>query len=344
MLKYLTFYIILIICTIIIPVLLPAQFSWKLNTEGGYFTSEGSAFKDRNDLLLQFDGDLRYLYSFGTKSLSFELRLRPEFYGYDHPFKVIKFRGEGNYMQKGNKYEWGLHLVNHRYSYSGESFEQVYNTFFMQTHLQWFSNPGRFFYLSAAYAFQNTDFQRDLDLDLFFLEGTGYIIPIKYMRYGLGIYVERFLIRYNMVYNDVFEKNSNSGWRIGPSLTFNYLKDFFVKLDYRFLLHFSQMTTFPSYEQRVRLVSGVIFFTRWSFFLFVDYYTRHFNHNEADKDRLSVFYTPINLENRVYLKLSYDLVKNVEIYIKYGYFKENLIYYTQDLAGLSGVIGFEIRK
>jgi hypothetical protein len=312
--------------------------------EGGYYASDGAAQLNKKDFLLQLDGDLGYLYKKRNKMLSFAVRVRPELYGFDNQFKVFKFRGKGSYLQKGNKYDWGIHFVNHRFMYSGAAIEQKYNNLLLQSSLQWYRDALTYYSINAAYAYQSTDYYGNLDLDLIFLDGTCFNMHNRYFKYGYGLYMERFYIKHDTNLNYVFEKKYNSGGRVGPLISVNYLKNFYIKFDYRFLLHFSEMTKYPSYEQRVRLVSGIIFFTDWSLFIFADYYTRNFTHKESEREQVGLLYTPINLENRIYLKLSYDLVNNIELYSKFGYFKENLFYYDQNLNGWSGVVGIEIRK
>jgi hypothetical protein len=329
---------------IAIPSLMLAQLSWKLNLGGGYYTSQGAAQLNNKDFLLQLDGDLGYLYKKKNKMLAFAVRVRPELYGFSNQFKVLKFRGKGSYLHKGNTYDWGIHFVNHRFVYSGLSIEQKYNNLLLQSNLQWFRDPRTYYNISAAYAYQSTDYYGDLHLDLIFLDGTRYKMHNRYFKVGYGLYLERFYIKHDMNLSYTFEKKSNSGWRVGPLISINYLKNFYIKFDYRFLFHFSEMTNYPSYEQRVRLVTGIIFFTDWSLFIIADYYTRNLTHKESEPEQVALLYTPINLENRIYLKVSYNLENDIELYSKFGYFKENLFYYDQNLNGWSGVIGIEISK
>ena len=89
-------------------------------------------------------------------------------------------------------------------------------------------------------------------------------------------------------------------------------------------------------------MAGKIFFDYLSAFLLTDFnfykYVKSGNYVEA----VTPLYTPLNSENKIYLKIAYDLSDNVEIYTKTGYFKENLYEDKFSLEGWNAMIGIEL--
>jgi hypothetical protein len=120
------------------------------------------------------------------------------------------------------------------------------------------------------------------------------------------------------------------------------LKDFVINFDYRFLIHNSQYTSYPSIENWLRLVAGKILSEKWSAFVLTDYYFRNFRTKGIAADNQGLLYTSTNFENRIYLKLGYDIADNIELYIKSGYFDENISVDKYSFEGLDISLGIEI--
>jgi hypothetical protein len=318
------------------------QFVWKIKTETGYYSSQGSLLNNQDDILIRLDADLKYKYRNNNNVASVDMKILPEFYGLENQLRITKLRARGSYLQKRKKMNLGFNLTTHRYFFSGAGLDLSFNNLILETHLLWLKHSTQFFQANIGYAYQSTHRVGDLNLDLLFLQGSWYQPINKYFKYSYGIYVEKFYIAYDIDYNTHISKANNAGWRVGPLILLNYLKDFLLNIDYRFLLHYSDLTTYPSYQQKLRFLLGKIFYSRYSTFLVVDYYIREFKRKSDTVEEINVLYTPINLQNRIFFKFAYDIKDNIEIYVRYGYFKESLYYQDYQLAGWSGLIGIEI--
>jgi hypothetical protein len=337
------FFVSLLVLTIVCS---PAytQYFWKINTEAGYYSSQGSRLINQEDILTRLDIDLKYIHRTNNNTATINMKILPEFYGLDNPLRITKIRARGSYLQKKKRFNLGFHLTTHQYFFSGSSLDLSFNNLILESHLLWLKKTSQFFQTNIGYAYQSTHRVGELNLDLLFLQASWYQPINKYLKYCYGIYVEKFQISYNVDYNFQRSKAKNEGWRVGPLIVLNYLKDFLLNIDYRFLLHYSDFTTYPSYQQKLRFLLGKIFYTRYSLFLVVDYYTRDFKRKPEAIEEINVLYTPINFQNRIFLKFAYDIKKNMEIYLRYGYFKEDLYYQDYQLAGWSGLIGIAIKK
>jgi len=321
-----------------------SQFFWRINGEGGYYSAQGSQILDQGELVTRLNTDLKYMYEFKNSITSFDIKIRPELYGLDNHLQIIKLRGKGHYLYKARRYHWGIDLSAYHYLYSGQNLDLSFNNLIIETNLFWLRSPARLIQANLGYAFQSTHRFGDFKLNLLFMQMVLYRTISAYFRYGYGIYLEKFYITLELYNYLKYREICNSGWRTGPLLSLNYLRNFIVNMDYRFLLHYSDYTTYPSYEHYLRLMIGKIFYTRWSAFLVVDYYIPVFKRKTDIIEEVNVLYTPINLQNRIFLKLAYDVKENIEVYIRYGYFKESLYYYNDQFAGWSGLVGLEIRN
>ncbi len=198
------------------------------------------------------------------------------------------------------------------------------------------------FEVEAGYAYRNINTSILTNLDLYYVEGNTIHFFNPYLKAGAGMYIEKFSHSYK--YNFFFqnENNINTGWRAGPQIHMNYLKKIIFTFEYQFLVHESKITTYPSYEQWFRLLAGKTLYPGWSAFILVEYYKRHFEYPESEN--IDFLYIPINTENRYFFKLAYDLNKNMEVYVKSGYFDKQLFYMGNTLSGWHGLFGIELHN
>jgi len=320
-----------------------SQLDWQLNSEIGYYESsnnQDNAGMETDNILSRFEGQVKYNYKAEERTASVQLRLRPEFYGVKNSIYSIKLKAAGDYFQESEKLVWGLNISRQRNIYTFTNTQINYDVFLIHADAALYYLDDYPLTLSLGYAFQNLDEISVQNLDLWFAEFKFYRMLNTYFKFGYGLYLERFFIenKIRLISGDT----ENKGWRLGPQFTLNYLKDFILSADYRFLFHYSKYNDNPSYEQWIRLVAGKIFLTDWSIFLLVDYYTRFFSTTRDFVDSINPLYSPLNLENRVYVKVDYELTNNLKAYIKSGYFKENLYEKKFILEGWNALIGLEL--
>ena len=331
-----------IVLTLFLPSILYSQIDWRINSEIGLFRSSGYGILKEEDFLTRLDAYIKYKYETDKRDASVSLRARPEFYSFKNPVSTIKLKAEGNYYQTEENFNWGLNVTRQRIFFNDDVFNLAYDVFTLVGDASWFSFDDLTLNTNAGYAYQLIKDNEEYNLDLLFLD-TKLFDPLNSnTKLGYGFYVERFFITNDIIYLNMRTKNENKGWRVGPQISFNYLKDIILNIDYRFLMHQSRFTEYFSYEHWIRIVAGKIFFTNWSAFLLVDYNSFFFQKKENYVEGVTPLYTPLNLENRIYLKVAYELNDNFETYAKTGYFRDNLYEDKFSLEGWNVMLGIEL--
>ncbi len=199
-----------------------AQFSLRLNAEGGYYqsTSKSTAGSGQKDATARIDGEVGYKYKNYKNNLSLKLRARPEIYGLSNNLKILKLKATGNYYFEDKNITWGFNLMGQKNNYSGRSVNLNFqDLIFMFESLTKINNT---FSLSSnlGYGYQKISNDINQKMNLIFLDAEIINEVFRNAKIGYGIYSERFFL--NNKYN--FEDTNNKGWRIGPHVSFDYLK------------------------------------------------------------------------------------------------------------------------
>ncbi len=332
-------FLFLILC--ISPVTF-SQVEWRLNSEVGLFRSSGYGILREETLLTRLDGFIKYKFEDDKRTASLSLRGRPEFYGSDNPINSIKVKGEADYFQVQKNFNWGINLSRQRNFFNNINYDFTYDVFTLVGDLSWFISDITTLNTSGGYAFQTIKGNEEYNLNLFFAD-IKFVSPIvSNIKFGYGFYAERFFIKNEIDRESMPEEFKNDGLRVGPQLSFNYLQDLIFNVDYRMLMHKSEFVDNLSYEHWIRVVAGKIFFDNWSAFLLIDYNSFSFKKAENYIEGVTPLYTPLNLENRIYIKLAYEISSSFELYTKGGYFKDNLYEDTFSLEGWNALIGIEL--
>jgi len=337
--------LIFLLCIFLYPHFSLPQLGLRINGEFGYYKSTGEESFKQDDVLTRLDGSAKYNYEDEKRNASLQLRGRPEFYRFKNSIASVKIKAEGNFSQDEENLIWGANLSQQKNIFNGRGLKIDYDILLASAQTQWFIEDENSFQANFGYAFQNINNGGNYKLDLFFFDLLLLNSADRYFKYGYGIYVERFLI--NNVLNVIKEglnseiKLMSNGWRYGPELSLSFLRSLIITADYRFLIHESKFTKNLSYEHWIRFVAGTIFLNDWSVFVLADYYTRKFRLSGSSIDSINPLYTPLNLENRVYLKLSNTVTQNFEVYSKMGYFKDNLYENELSIEGWNLLLGVE---
>lgn len=317
------------------------QIKFRADAETGYYRSTGTNILNQNNYFNALEGQLGYNYKNENKSAGIKLRIRPEFYGIDEQLTTLKIRGDASYQQSEKNFNWGFGINMQQYRFHGRNIDLNYNSFNLLFNSDWFIIPNFPLSLRAGYGFQkiNNEGGQDLKMYLFNL-GTSKQIS-EFSSIGAGIYLERFNISGEGInfFNNV---TLNKGWRYGPQIVIAYIKDIIFNFEYRFLLHNSSLTNNISYEQTVRLVAGKLLSDEWSVFALVDLYFRKFRLNNQSTGNLNLIYNSMNIDDRIYVKLAYELNNFCELYLRSGYLKENLVNSRFSYSGLNTILGIEI--
>lgn len=318
-----------------------AQLSLRLNLEGGYYQSTSKSFtvSGQKDLTAHFDGEVGYKYRNDNNTLSLKLRARPEIYGVKNNLKILKLRTAASYYLGNSKANWGFNLIGQQNNYSGRDVNLHFQDLIFVIESLMNINDNFSTRSNLGYGYQRISNDVNQKMNLMFIDAEIIQAILKNVRIGYGIYTERFFLNNN--YN--IKDTDNKGWRLGPHISFDYLKSFLVNLDYRYLFHISDITQSPSYEHWIRLVAGKLITENWSVFILTDYYFRKYTIEKNLENPYLFLYTPINEDNRIYMKIGYDLSELWEIYFKTGYFRENL-YNNYSFTGWNFLFGFEFER
>jgi hypothetical protein len=332
-----------ILFLVILNISVNGQFNYKINAESGLFRSFRSGLYANNneDILLAAEGLAGYKINEDRRNALVQIRLRPEFYGISNELRSLKFKASAAYYEQENNFNWGINTDRLLFNFNGNNIDISYNQFLISGELTFFPFDNGPLVADAGYSFEKITSDQNQNLDMTFINACAYNIISTSLKVGYGIYLERFFVTSNI--NQPQNKNgTNNGWRYGPQLKINYLKDFITSLDYEFLLHNSRLTSSLSYENMLRFVAGKIISERWSAFVLVDYYSRNFKIKDAANNYDALLYTAANYENRIYLKLAYDVTDALAVYFKSGYFKENISNDKFTFEGINILLGLEL--
>ncbi len=318
-----------------------AQINLQGNIETGFYKSAGDILTNKNDLLFALEGKFGYKYKMENTELFADLKLRPEFYTLKNELSTLTFRANGDLQRREKNFDWGLNIKRQFNKISGKDFDLSYDIFSLQgnTVFYWIENIPIAFLL--GYAYQTIDSGTDQNHDIIYFEGKANSFLGSYLRFGYGFYVERFTIEGEITNNFIKTKEKITGYRVGPEVELYYLKDFVINGQYRLLQHISNRTEYPSFEHSIRMVAGKLMANGFSIFLLVDYCLRDIKRKEVD-ERISILYSPFNLENQISLKIGYDLSDTIELYIKGSYFHNDLVYKDYLFEGGNLLLGVEL--
>lgn len=321
------------------------QFKIKANAETGYFTSNGTSIISQSDFLNSIDSQFGYTYKDEMRSAEIKFRVRPEFYGLDNPLRTLKFGADGSYDQSEDSFNWGFELSRQLYNFRGRNIDLAYDSFNILAKGVLFPLETNPIGGTAGYGYQKINNSITQDLEYYFVNFTSSITLSESSKLGYGVYIENFSVS-NETPSLPGQISSflteNEGWRFGPQVGFYYLKEAVLNIDYRFLVHNSGLTNNLSNEQWLRVVTGKLITDKWSIFLLVDLYLRNLKLNAAGEKNLSLLYNSLNIDNRIYLKTGYELSDHFEVYIRTGYFKENLVANKYSYSGWNTLLGVEV--
>jgi hypothetical protein len=319
-----------------------AQVDWKINSEAGISGSDYNFSAKPDDIIFRVDGNLQYLYLQDDYSASVKFRVRPEIYGLSNKFSSLKFKFSGDYYRTEKFVNWGIDLNMQKNLYQTESADFNYDIFSLSVSTDWSNLENHPISIQLGYAYQIVSEKVKQDLDLLIFDGKIFSSLFNHNNLGCGLYLEKFTVGNNYLNSSRSFENTNSGWRIGPQISFEYQDEEVLRLEYRFLIHSSRLTKYPSYEHRIRFIAGKIFWDDWSIFLLADYYDRHFAFRDDKLAETNLIYNPLDIENKINIKIAYEISSTFEIYLKSGYFKENFFDQKYNFDGWNALLGIEI--
>jgi hypothetical protein len=315
-----------------------AQFYFKANLECGlYYDSLGNIANNLNTLY-RAEGNLKYKYLEESTESSIFARAGSEFYNKDT--RSLKFKLGGSYIYSQKNVAWKANINFNHFSYNYFSANSVYNNFVFVGGAEFNFNNYPLNFL-VGFSNQNAKYQNSIDYNSTFFDISSVKNINNYFSIIYGVYIQNFSSESHI---QIPNKRINSlGWNFGPELKINYLKNIVINFDYKFLIYSSNDTKYPSYEHQIEIIGGVILENKISLFFLADLLIRKLSFSQTITDQNIVLILPSKNENQIALKASYLINKNLNPYLKFGYFNEDLFIASNKLKGLNLLLGIEVK-
>ena len=158
---------------------------------------------------------------------------------------------------------------------------------------------------------------------------------LERVRFGTGIYIERFQIENPQKHSEL-----NEGFRFGPLLSIGLRSNYIATatITYNWLIYDDYPATDRNFH--IVLLTGRYISSNISMFI----YTNLYQGTSAANIPLELIYRPVTDENNLYLKLGYDIKSNSEIYLKFGYQQEELFNSNHTFSGIQLLAGFSLKN
>lgn len=313
------------------------QVNYKLNFESGYLYSDVENTPKSSELLTRFNLNLNYK----TNGFTAKLVTQPGFLGVKLKPKALKLKGELLYLKQISSYNFGLGSSYQFHNY----FEDDNFTLDIKS-LTLFGSKlltdNIDLIIRLCYCKQHTNFIDKQNINRLTLTINSNFYYNKYLIINYGFFYERFFIDSETNMLNGF-RNENDGYRIGPALSFNYTKDFILRINYRYLYQNTKIFSRKSTEHKFRFVAGKLLNKFWSLFVLVDYTQPVYDFKLDEYNDKNLLYISTNYENNYYLKLARKLSENISVYTKMGYFNESIKYLGYDFKGWNCLLGVEIK-
>ena len=317
---------------------LKAQLKFKFNAESGVYFDLSSSGTNESKQLTRFLGDLEFNEGTDKRSYSLGIKLRPQFFNFG--IHSIKYRLDGNYSRKMKELFWntGLSYTNYNYVFTADDYS--YGIFQLISRLELSLIDSLPLNLLVGFSNYDIDYENNINSDLYFISALFNKKLDKYSFGGLGIFVQKFNMKSTLDNGIIL---NSRGWKYGPQLKVQYMRSFLFNAEYRFLIHNSNNTKYPSFEHNINFLGGFIVSKGISIFILAEFnFIRTDIISEFDEIN-PIFYTPTQNENEIYLKSNFRVLKDFSLYSKIGYFRENFYLEQFKLDGLSILIGLEIK-
>lgn len=303
------------------------QFGFRAGLEAGYFNIRNPILSDEENILMRAEGELSYANIGETGSFNALAFIRPEWYGTETMLRSVKMAVQGSYFQEGESSGWGITASAKRDLY--KNFQPViyHDLLSLQADFTSSLSSEISLRLSPGYYRQMVRYENEQAVDILSLDISAGHSFLPGLNAEGGIYTEGFSIS-EKPWNPLLQKeNPSKGLKAGPELNLGYSAQCIITAQYRFLFLGSKNTRFPSNEQMIRFMAGTMASEKVSIMLLADYYWHKIKVRKGGADSWvsNLAYTSLNYENRILLKIGYDVTENAEVFCRTGYSKENIL-------------------
>lgn len=318
------------------PAVSSGQIKLKLSAESGaFFSSEIEGEKKWQN---RFNLKAAYKKRDAESTLEAEIGFRPELIGVDNQLRILTGEIRSRYSRIAKLFNWRFLLSGMGQSFTASLYDyqnEILNISFQIDNARFL--PKKLF-IQTGYSFRNSKFEYYREMDLLYLK-TGLNFPLKkFSSITVMAHIDRFIVQEDKRLRYFVDKIKNRGFRIGPELNINYIRNVILKGDYKFFYHHSEITKDFSFEQFFQIAAGFRIFPNFMLFLMINYYNSHFNKIESND-----LYFPPKYENSVSFKLSYKLESKLKLYLRSAYSSYNFSDGSNALDGFSILLGLEKR-
>ncbi len=317
-----------------------AQIHFKINFEPGIHFNLNDSTKTKPNALFRIAGILKYKQKNINSITNLSLKIRPEIFNAN--IGSLKINPTGTFLYFSKNIIWKSFLSLQHNSYFLFKNNSYYNTFTFINGAELGSNSVSPINISLGYSYQNIVFNKTVNSDFLFLDIETTKQIDNYFSWGYGIFVQNFTTKTQLENKDKLTKSN--GWMYGPQLKLHYAKKFIVNADYKFLLENSNFISYPSYEHQIKLLAGFIINRKFSLFLLADYFIRRITLKQKAQNSDYFLYKPTKNENQLFIKTSYNVGDNSSLYVKTGYFSENLFLNNFNIEGINIFVGYEYKN
>ncbi len=268
-------------------------------------------------------------------------RLRPEVWT-GVSANSVRYAWSGFWKQPYRSWLGQLQVSGKQNFYHLRTVETIsFSIFHLSLSLQHRFRPQLFFTLEGHLLYRDLNYTYQSSLDA----GIGRIglhyFPHPRFSLGLKLYYENFHIALKNYRVGRISLTENPGWRLGPEISLEYQNGVLLNCSYRFLVHHSRLSGANAREQWLRLVGAWNWKPRWYFFLLADYY--FLTLPDSTPEQAPLLYSPLDNENRVFLKIAHSISARSDLFLKGGYLQETLVQNLVTLSGWQFTTGLDVR-
>ena len=268
------------------------------------------------------------------------MRFRPELWTGETTATNLKYLWSGYWQQQYRTWTWQLQISGKYYSYQNQTPKNVsFSIFQIAGFWQHYYRKNLFFSLEGHLLYRDLTYIYDSNLDAHIAQIGGNYLLRPHLSLGLKWYFESFRISSRDYFLTEMERRENTGWRSGPEITLEHQSKILFTLTYRFLTHQSRLTKSGAREQWVRLVTSWSWNRRWYVFGLVDYY--FLTTPGTSTEQAPLLYSPLDNENRIFLKIARSISYRSDLFLKGGYLQETLLKELFTLSGWQLTAGIE---
>ena len=315
-----------------------SQFTYKASIEAGLLYRSTEIDFDNSSNIYKLLGNVKYRTTYQNSESSISLKFRPEIFGKNS--YALKFGTQGDYVYRTNDITWKSFITyqNFEYSLSDENYNFSSFNIITGADFELIDNiPAQVF---IGYSYQDLEFINNLNSDFIYLDAKLQNFVSNYSSVSYGLFIENFISE--GVSNITSKHIEAKGWFYGPQISFNYLKAFLFNFGYKLLALNSEDLENLSFEHRVNVLGGMRLNNYFSIFIHIDFYFRQAKQKQSETETLSLL--PTKNENHITFKINYKLDNDFSVYIKSGYFRENIFSESKNLEGLNLLLGLELKN